>query len=184
MSEDKNRTVRQTTRVLENPWFAVLRQTVRRPDGRDEVHHTIEFPTPAVGVVVRRDERYLLIRQYRFIVDEDVWGIPAGRVDPQESLRDAAVREMIEETAHEPGTLEPLMGFYASFGSTNQRFEVFLADDARPVAGEPDSNEVLELRWFSRDEIVELLLSDGIPDSLSLAPLLKLCLWETLQSEG
>ena len=168
--------VTQSDRVYECNWFAVLRQSVRVPDGSLRDYHTLDFPRPAVAVVVRRGDEILLIRQHRFIVDDYVWAIPSGGVEAGEALEDAARREVLEETGHAVRTLEHLMGFYASYGCGNQRFEVFLADDPEPLDDGHDLNEVIATRWFSREAVVAMLLRDEISDALSLAPLLKLLL--------
>src|ERR1700758_2233935 len=101
--------------VLEqNPYFSVLLQDVTVNDGSKRTYYTIDFPRPAVGIVARRGNDVLLVRQYRFIVDEYVWAIPSGNVAEDETLREAAIRELTEETGYGCGSLEPLMYFYAS----------------------------------------------------------------------
>lgn len=62
----------ETEVLTRNPWFGVLRQQVRDPAGRLHGYFTVDFGGPAVGVIARRGDRYLLIHQYRFIVDEYV----------------------------------------------------------------------------------------------------------------
>jgi phosphatase NudJ len=46
-------------------------------------------------VVVRRGHRFLLTQERKY---GSTWSIPGGRVEPGESLADAAVREVFEET--------------------------------------------------------------------------------------
>jgi ADP-ribose pyrophosphatase len=164
--------------LTSNPWFAVLEQAVTRPDGSEVTYYTLDFPGPAVGVIVRRGDEYLLIRQHRFIVDEYVWAIPSGGVHAGESPEQAAVREVAEETGYRVGRLRHLLWYYPSYGCSNQRFELFLAED--PVAGpDPfDANEVMAVRWFSRAEVLELMWANGIVDGLSLTPLAFLLLQE------
>jgi 8-oxo-dGTP pyrophosphatase MutT (NUDIX family) len=159
--------------LTRNPWFGVLRQTVVRPDGSVVPYYTIDFPSPAVGVVVRRADRFLFIRQYRFIVDEQVWAVPSGGIEKGEEPAAAAAREMEEETGYRPSRpLEHLFGYYPSYGCGNQRFELFLAEDPVPSGRGPDPQEVMGTRWFERDEVLEMIRRNEIVDGLSLTPLL------------
>ena len=80
--------------LTRNPWFGVLLQKITYPDGSTAPYYTIDFPHRAVGIVVRRGDDFLFIRQYRFIVDEHVWAIPSGGVEKGESIADAAARSI------------------------------------------------------------------------------------------
>lgn len=174
--EPKPWTARVVDTLLRNPYFGVLLQNVTLPDGSERVYYTVDFPAPAVGVVARRGDEVLLVRQYRFIVDEFVWAIPSGGLAAGETLVDAANRELEEETGYRAGSLEPLMFAYASYGSGNQRYEIFIAENLEPTGQDIDRNEVLETRWFSREELVDLILNNGVVDNLSLSPLLLMLL--------
>jgi len=170
----KSQLVRTLTR---NPWFGVVEQKVTRPDGSTTPYFTIDFPRPSVGVVVRRGEQFLLIRQYRFIVGEYVWAIPSGGVEPGEDPAVAAAREMEEETGYRTGRpLRHLFGYYPSYGCGNQRFELYLAEDPIQVKEMADPQEVMSTRWFSRQELLAMIARNQIVDGLSLTPLLALLL--------
>jgi ADP-ribose pyrophosphatase len=170
--------------LLHNPYFSVLLQHVIVPDGTERVYYTVNFAAPAVGVIARRGSDILLVRQYRFIVDEFVWAIPSGGVAKGEPVASAAARELEEETGYRAGVLEPLMYCYASYGCSNQRYEIFLADHLEETGVALDCNEVLEARWFSREELLELILNNGVVDNLSLSPLLLILLREALASSA
>jgi 8-oxo-dGTP pyrophosphatase MutT (NUDIX family) len=166
--------VRTLTR---NAWFGVVEQKVTRPDGSTVPYFTIDFPRPSVGVVVRREDEFLLIRQYRFIVGEYVWAIPSGGVEPGEDPGVAAAREMEEETGYRArGPLRHLFGYYPSYGCGNQRFELYLADDPLQVKTSPDPREVISTHWFGRDELARMIARNQIVDGLSLTPLLAVLL--------
>ena len=166
--------------LTRNPWFGVLKQEVTQPDGSRANYFSIDFPNPAVGVIVRAGDEFLFIRQYRFIVDQHVWAIPSGGVEEGEGLAEAASREMEEETGYRPSKpLQHLLGYYPSYGSGNQRFELFLAEDpVRSSAAVPDSREVISTRWFKREEVLAMIERNEIVDGLSLTPLLLLLLRE------
>lgn len=157
--------------LLETPYFSVLLHDVRVTDGSHREYYTIDFPGPAVAIVPCRDDEILLVRQYRFIVDEYVWAIPSGGVAPGERLLDAAHRELLEETGYRSEQIEPLLWYYASYGCSNQRFETFVARDLTLTGDAFDPNEVMDTRWFSRDEVARLIRENGVVDGLSLAPL-------------
>jgi ADP-ribose pyrophosphatase len=158
--------------LLETPYFSVLLQDVRVTDGTLREYYTIDFPGPAVAIVPCRGDEILLLRQYRFIVDEYVWALPSGGVGAGETPLQAAQRELIEETGYSAATIEPLLWCYASYGCSNQRFETFLARDLVRSPTAFDANEVMETRWFSLAEIHELIRNNGVVDNLSLSPLL------------
>jgi ADP-ribose pyrophosphatase len=165
--------------LLTNPYFSVALQDVTVTDGSRRDYYTIHFPAPAVGIVVKRGSDILLVRQYRFIVDEFVWAIPSGAATKDESMLEAAMRELREETGYACPTLSPLLTCYASYGCSDQRYDIFLAEN--PVRTEEvfDSNEVIETRWFSRAELLDLIDRNGVVDNLSLSPLLYVLLRES-----
>lgn len=169
--------------LTRNPYFGVVLQKVTRPDGGTVPYYTIDFPNRAVGVVVRRGSEFLFIRQYRFIVDEHVWAIPSGGAEKGEDPAEAAAREMEEETGYRPSRpLRHLLGYYPSYGCGNQRFELFLAEDPVQVRDTLDPREVMDTRWFQRDEVLRMIRRNEIVDGLSLTPLLLLLLQEELDS--
>jgi ADP-ribose pyrophosphatase len=164
--------VQATSTLHENPYFSVLQQDVVVNDQQHIDFYSIWFPRPAVGILARRGTDILLLRQYRFLVDEYVWAIPSGGVAEGESLEQAAFRELREETGMVARSLRPLMGCYASYGCSNQRFEIFLAADVEPASQAFDEAEVISVHWFTRDEVMQMVRANQIVDNLSLSPIL------------
>jgi len=170
--------------LLRNPWFQVTSRDVELPDGSRIDFQSVEFPRPAVGVVARSNGRYLLIRQYRVTIDREVWAIPSGGVDEGETSGEAARRELVEETGYEPVQLRPLVAYNPSYGATDQVFEIFLAEEPKKLARSFDGNEVLEIRWFERSDVLRMLFDNEIVDGLSCTPLALLFLEDELGRGG
>jgi ADP-ribose pyrophosphatase len=156
----------------QNPWFSVLQQEVIRADGSSGTHFTIHHPRSSVGIIAKRDKRYLLIRQHRFIIDQFVWAIPSGNIDPSETAAEAAARELLEETGLKATTLRHLLHYFPTYGCSDQRFELFITTDPEQSEQMLDQREVIRIQWFHQEEIVGMITKNDIVDGLSLVPLM------------
>ncbi|MEC7226614.1 MAG: NUDIX hydrolase [Candidatus Latescibacterota bacterium] len=102
-----------------------------------------------VEVVILMDQRVLLVLRDDF----NVWALPGGGVDPNESLVQAAMREVREETGLVV-TLSRLVGFYSRpdwcNGGDNDALYV-----GQPTSGRfiNESNEVRAIGFFDPDDL-------------------------------
>jgi 8-oxo-dGTP pyrophosphatase MutT (NUDIX family) len=159
------------TPLYSSEWVDLRLADVELPDGTRFDHHVVRLPHPAVGVIVNDAERgVLLLRRHRFITDTWGWEIPAGRVDPGETLEQAGARETIEETGWRPLDLDYLGFSHPTNGLMEQRFEYFVALRAEHV-GEFDRTETESIAWFSAEDVRTLIEQGEIPDGLSVTAL-------------
>ena len=160
-------------RIYASEWINVDFWSVRLPDGTVVEDYTVlDYPQPAVAVLpIGADGRVLMIDHYRFITDTRGWELPAGRVDPGESVDAAAGRELLEETGHSAASWTTLGQYHPSNGSSNQVFHLKIARDLTRQSDPTDTNETMALRWFEPREIRELLRGNEIRDGLSLTGL-------------
>ncbi|MGH9076312.1 MAG: NUDIX hydrolase [Acidimicrobiales bacterium] len=111
---------------------------------------------PAVtAVVVDQQQRLLLIHR----VDNDRWALPGGGIELGESVSDAVVREVNEETGIEV-EVSNIVGIFSDpdhviaydDGEVRQQFS--LAFGARPVGGKlTNSSESTEVRWIAPEDL-------------------------------
>jgi 8-oxo-dGTP pyrophosphatase MutT (NUDIX family) len=166
--------VLKRTTIYDSPWVRLHRDDVRLPDGSMiDGHHVVEFPRPAVCVApIGDDGRILLIEHYRFITDTTGWEVPAGRIDGDEQLEEAAARELREETGYVAERLEYLGFYHPSNGSTNLTFHVYFGYGLRQVGELTDTNEIMRVAWFGIDEVWAMIAANEVRDGLTLTALL------------
>ena len=114
--------------------FTVEQHEVRDRNGAARLYDKIVLPGAAVALPVLDDGRIVLIRNYRFVVEETLLELPAGMLDEGESPMECARRELMEETGFRAGQVTPLLSFYSTPGMCNEVLHSFLVTDL--VSGE------------------------------------------------
>jgi ADP-ribose pyrophosphatase len=79
-------------------------------------------------------------------------------IDPGEDALATARRELIEETAHQPGTLQVLTEVYMSPGYTDELTTFVLAEDCAPVPYEPNPDEPISVVHMPLERIPDMVL--------------------------
>ena len=104
------------------------------------------------GCVLSRDGKYLLVQEKQQKA-YGLWNLPAGRVDKDESIEDAAVRETKEEVGFDVKLIEKLLVTHESAAKTVKH-----AFRAEIIGGElvTQEDELLDARWFAYKEIDQL----------------------------
>jgi len=159
--------------IYESEWISLYADKVRFPDGYIlDKYHFAHFDFGSVGIVVLNDKcEVLLIKSNRYITQSEEWEIPAGGVEKGESLRDAAVRETLEETGYTISEPQLVYKYNPSIGSSDQVFNIFGAV-AIAKKEDFDQNEVAEIAWVSKETIIEMLKNNTIRCGFSLTGLM------------
>ena len=112
-------------------------------------------PSFTVGamVFVERDDGALLLVQHTY---RERWGVPGGLLEKGEDPREAAVREVFEETGLRVALVgEPAVVVDADPQRVDVLFRARLADPSRSE-GIASSPEIRSVRWFAADAVPEL----------------------------
>ncbi len=157
--------------------FAIRTDHVRWPDG---VERPFSYPEsgPAVFIVpLTPAGEVVLLRQFRYIVDEWLWEIPAGGSHDFEGadLVDLARRELEEETGGVAEIWEYIDAFYPMPGMVAKVFHIYLATGVRLNPGRlaPEPGEQIEVHCVPAERALELASSGELRGAASAYALLR-----------
>ena len=161
--------VKDSQSVFRGRVFNVTVDTVAYPDGRIMKMEAVRHRGSVVLLPMPAPDRLILIRQYRYVVDQWLWELPAGGLEPGESLDSAAMRECHEEVGKIAGHAERLGTYFPSPGFCDEAMNFFLLTelrDRRPDEAAPhqDPDELLSVKEFSVAEARAMVRSGEIVD--------------------
>ena len=148
--------------------FDLDRVELEPPDGRPaQKFYSIIAPDWINVIPLTVDDEVLLIRQYRFGIEEFTLEIPGGMCDPGESPLESATRELREETGAVAAEIVELGWVHPNPAVQTNRCYSFLARDARRVEEpSPDPNESFEQLTVPLAEIPHLIATQKITHAL------------------
>jgi ADP-ribose pyrophosphatase len=149
----------------------VHRVGVKMPDGRVVQRDYLIYNGAAVILPILDDGSIVLIRNWRFAVEEMLYELPAGMLEPGEDPAVGAARELTEETGYTAGRLEKLGEFFTGPGTCNERMHAYLATGLTPGKQRLESYEQIEVEVVS-DAQARAMVADGrIHDGKTIAAL-------------
>jgi ADP-ribose pyrophosphatase len=159
--------------IYESPWVNLYLDQVRFPNGLViEKFHLLDFPRGAVTAIMENESGSIMFtRICRYASGTTEWELPAGGVEMGESEIDATRREVLEETGYASDEHELIYSYYPMSGNANKLFHVVHCRAVHYVQ-DFDKNEVSETRWFTKDEVRQMIKDKVITDGFSLTALL------------
>ncbi len=161
--------------VYSAPIFQLTSDEVVEPSGvrvrRDIVRH------PGSVVILALDERQkepsvLLIRQFRYAANRELWELPAGRIDEGEDALTAAKRELAEETGYSASEWKPALYYYSSPGFLDETMSIFAARDLRKGKARPEEDEFITCKLLPLGKAVQWVMSGKVIDGKAIAGIL------------
>ncbi len=165
----------KTEYLHQRPWLTLRQDKVRLPGGRTiDDYYVQEFPAWVNVLALTTDREAVLIRQYRHGLGRVSYELPAGVHEGDESLMDAARRELLEETGYSGGKWSHLMDLSPNPATQNNISHTFLAEGVELSSSQSlDPTEQITVHPVPLDRLRTIALNGDMIQALHIAPVLK-----------
>ncbi|MDQ1148292.1 NUDIX hydrolase [Sphingobacterium zeae] len=159
--------------ICKEPWATLRRDACELPDGRINDHYyVLEYPDWVNMVGITEENELLVIKQYRHGAGIISLEIPAGTTEPEEDPRNAAVREMLEETGYAFDKMEEIATLYANPATSGNITYTYLMTGGKKVQEQAlDENEEIDVYLIPLEEAKEMLLNNKFSQALHASAL-------------
>jgi ADP-ribose pyrophosphatase len=159
---------KRTTRRIDGKAIGFRMDEIRLPDGRLRTREYITHPG-AVGVLAfESPNKIILVKQFRYPVDEFTLEIPAGKLAKGEDPLHCVKRELEEETGFVAKKIRKLFSYWPTAAFSQEVIHLYVAEGLRPTQMNPDDDELIELVRVSPKELESLIRRGKIQDSKTL----------------
>ena len=147
--------------------------TMQIPNGHVARWDFIKHKGAAAVVPVDDQGRIIMVRQYRNALECYTLEIPAGGLQTaEEPTRDAAARELQEETGYYSDDLELLLSIYTTVAFCNEKIDIYLAKNLKPGRQHLDEDEYVQYEAYPVEELMNRIFRCEIQDSKTVAAIL------------
>jgi len=166
---DLKETKIRTVSTIKGKSFSVDLDDVQLPSGRITDRIRVIHPDASAIVPFTEEGKIILVKQFRYSIQEETLEIPAGKIDEGETAEECALRELTEETGYTASKLEFLVTYVPAIGYSSERLFIFKASGLKQLVDHqlPD-DEISKLEVLTREEIQARILSSEIIDGKTI----------------
>ena len=162
-----------STKIYNGRVFKITHDEVELSTGqkssRDVVHHN-----GGVVIVAEKDNKIIMVQQYRYATKEVLYELPAGKLDKKgEDILSAAKRELEEETGYQANNWEPLGYIWTSPGFCNEKLYLFKANNLTFKGQHLDEGEILNFYEIEKEKVFKMIKNFEINDSKTICALMR-----------
>ena len=154
--------------------ITVHNDTVMMADGTQAQREVVDHPGGVAIVGLTEDNEILLVRQFRYPYKETIYEIPAGKLEPNEDIREAGIREFKEECGAQAEVFESLGEIYPTPGYCGEIIRIFYATGLTYGEQSLDDDEYLDVIKMPIKECISKIMNGEIKDAKTIAGIFKI----------
>ncbi len=166
-------------KIFDGKVLHVAVDRVLLPNGEEGIREIVLHRGAVAVIPITDDEEVICVRQFRYVHGQVLLEIPAGKLEESDSdVREAALRELEEETGASCESLEEMGVLYPTPAICSEKIHLFMARGLKFGETHPDEDEFLEIERIPLRTMVHMVMGGEVPDSKTQACVLRA--WLTL----
>ncbi len=145
--------------ISNHQYFTARKDSYKTPTGKIvDPYFVVELPECVLALAITKDNKVLLIEQYRHPIHDQSIEFPGGFIDKYETPETAIVRELQEETGYTFSTLHYLGKTYSNPGVLTNATHLFMATGGKKTTEQSlDANEEINIILKPLEEVKEMV---------------------------
>lgn len=156
-----------TEKIFEGKIVRLQVDDVTLPNGKKAKRELVKHSGAVAVIAITKDRKIVFVEQYRKPLERTLVEIPAGKLEEGEDPKEAAIRELEEETGYTANNLQLLTSFYTSPGFAEEIVHIYITDELEKLDNPPkgDEDEFVEVLELTLDEAKRYVEEQRIQDA-------------------
>ncbi|WP_191555976.1 NUDIX hydrolase [Metabacillus idriensis] len=134
-------------------------EEVELPNGKTSTREIIKHPGAVAVIAITKENKIVMVQQYRKAMERVLVEIPAGKLEKGESPEVTAKRELEEETGYTTDSLQHLISFYTSPGFADELVHLYFTEELQILTekAELDEDEFVDVLEVTLEEAQQMI---------------------------
>ncbi len=143
------------------------------PDGNKGIREIIRHPGAVCVLPINENGEAFFVNQFRYAMDKVTIEVPAGKLEKGEDPKEAALRELSEETGISAENIFPIGELYTTPALIDEVIYMYIATELTQGEQHLDEDEFVNAIKIPLSEAVEMVMNGEIKDSKTQICILK-----------
>lgn len=157
-----------TEKIYDGVILNLRRDKVTVKNDKTSYREIVEHAGGVVIAAITPEGKIPMVKQFRKAAEKAVLEIPAGKLEESEDPKEAALRELKEETGYTAESIDYVNSFYSSIGYSEEVLHLYIAKDLTAGDTDFDDNEAIDIYEYSIDDLMEMVMDGTVEDAKTI----------------
>lgn len=168
----KEKTI-QSELIYDGKIIRVEKDAVALENGHQSTREVVFNSGGVCTLALTNNEEVVLVKQFRYPSKEELWEIPGGKADADETYTQTGLRELEEETGYISEEVEYLGYMYPTVAYCSEIIHMVVAKNCTYKQQKLDDGEHVEVHLIPLQEVLRMIETNEIKDGKTIVAILK-----------